>query len=157
MRADPSAHSLTGAINGTIVTAGVLVVAASDSKPDDLAAGAYALATVLVFWIAHGWADALGRRGAGERGASLPDGLRRELPILGAIVPPTVMIAVARILGADNGDALLVAAWTCVVTLGLLGAGIARREGSSPARVALTAAGCAALGIALIALKALVK
>ena len=51
---------------------------------------------------------------------------------------------------------ITIATWVCVAELGLFGGGIARREGASPARIALTGAGCAALGLAMIVLKAFV-
>ena len=61
---------LAGAIYGTIVVAGVLAATEYDDDPEVLETGAYALATVVVFWLAHAWAQTLGRRlvGGAPRG-----------------------------------------------------------------------------------------
>jgi hypothetical protein len=147
---------LTATVNGTIVAAGVLAVSAADPDPNAYEAGLYALATVVVFWLAHGWAHALGLRAAGRRDRHLVRGLVHELPVLRAVVPPLVALAGARLLGAGHESAITIAAWVCVAELGALGAGVAIRERESVLGVALTALGCAALGLAMILLKAIV-
>ena len=154
--AEERAQRLTGTVHGTIVTAGVLAVAGAGEQPVAFNAGVYALATVVVFWLAHGWAHSLGSRVAGDGGRGLLLALRYELPVLEAVVPPLLVLAVADLLGASGETAISIAMWTCVAELGVVGAGVARREGSTPLRVATTAAGCAALGMLMIALKAVV-
>lgn len=154
--ADERAQRLVGTVHGTVVAAGVLAVSAAGDELDALDAGVYALATVIVFWLAHGWAHALGFRAAGRPDHGLLDGLRHQLPVLESVVPPLVALALARILGASDEDAISVAIWVCVGELALFGAGVARREGAPPHRIATTAAGCAALGLAIVALKAAV-
>jgi hypothetical protein len=55
-RLDDEARALrlTGTVVGTIVAAGVLTVSAAAEHPVAFEAGIYAVATVLVFWLAHG-------------------------------------------------------------------------------------------------------
>lgn len=154
--AEERAQRLSGTVIGTIVAAGVLAVSAADEQPDVLDAGLYCLATVFVFWLAHAWAHSLGRRAANDPDHGLVAGLRHELPVLESVVPPLAALAIASALGDSDENAITIAAWVCVAELGLFGAGIARREGASGLRVASTAAGCAALGLAMIALKAVV-
>ncbi len=154
--AEERAQRLTGTVIGTIVAAGVLAVSAADEQPDAFDAGVYMVATVFVFWLAHGWAHGLGRRDAGDRGSGTIAGLRYELPVLESVLPPLAALALASALGDTDENAITIAAWVCVAELGLFGAGIARREGASPLRMASTAAGCAALGATMIALKAIV-
>lgn len=151
------AHRMTGTVNGTIAIAGVLAVAAVDDKLTALQAGAYALGTLVVFWLAHGWAHALGMRDAGLTGYDLLRGVRDELPVLAAGIPPLTVLLVSAILEFDVVDAITAAAWVCVGQLALLGAGIARRERASPARILLTAVGCGSLGFVMILLKTLVS
>lgn len=154
--ADERAQRLVGTVHGTVVAASVLAVSAADGELSAIEVGGYVLATVAVFWLAHGWAHALGLRAAGRPNHGLFDGLRNQLPVLESVVPPLAAVAVARILGATNETAISIAVWVCVGALTLLGAGVARREGSPPHRVAMTAAGCGALGLAMVALKAVV-
>lgn len=154
--AEERAQRLSGTVIGTIVAAGVLAVSAADEQPDAFDAGLYTLFTVIVFWLAHGWAHSLGRRVAGDDDHGTFSGLRHELPVLESVVPPLVALAIASALGDTDENAITIAAWVCVAELGLFGAGIAWREGASPLRVATTAAGCAALGLTMIALKAVV-
>ena len=147
---------LTATVNGTIVAAGVLTVAAAEPNPNAFDAAWYALATVTVFWLAHGWAHGLGMRAARRRDRHLIRGLIHELPVLRAVVPPLVALMLARLFGAEHGNAITLAAWVCVAELGLLGAGVAIREGEPASGILLTTLGCAALGAAMIGLKAIV-
>lgn len=156
MSADERAQRLVGTVHGTVVAAGVLAVSGAGNELDALDAGVYALATVIVFWLAHGWAHALGLRAAGRSDHGLLDGLRHQLPVLESVVPPLAALALARILGATAENAISVAIWVCVGELALFGAGVARREGAPPHRIAMTAAGCAALGLTMVVLKAVV-
>lgn len=150
------AQRLTGTVIGTIVAAGVLTVSAAEDEPLALEAGVYTVATVLVFWLAHGWAQSLGRRVAGDPDQGLIDGLRHELPVLESVVPPVVALAIAAALGESDETAITIAVWVCVGELGVFGGGIAQQEGASRPRIALTAAGCASLGLMMILLKAVV-
>ena len=149
------AERLTGTVVGTIVAAGVLAVSAAEDEPNALEAGIYMVATVFVFWLAHGWARSLGQRVLGADSGLLA-GLRHELPVLESAAPPALALAIAAALGESDENAITIAAWVCVAELGLFGAGIARQERASPGRIALTGAGCAALGLMMILLKALV-
>jgi hypothetical protein len=147
---------LTATVNGTIVAAGVLTVSAADPAPNAFDAAWYTLATVIVFWLAHGWAHGLGMRAARRRDRHLLRGLIHELPVLRAVVPPLAALFLARLLGAEHETAITLAAWVCVGELGLLGAGVAIREGEPVLGILVTALGCATLGVAMIALKAIV-
>ena len=153
--ADERAQRLVGTIHGTLVTAGILAVSGAGHEPDAFEAGLYVFATLIAFWLAHGWAHALGLRAAGLANHRLLDGLRHQLPVLEAAIPPLAALATAAILGSADENAISVALWVCVGELALLGAGVAQREGASPHRIAMTAGGCAALGLALVALKLL--
>ena len=153
------AERLAGAIYGTIVTAGVLVAAGDPSGGDPVDvvdAGVYAVATTVVFWLAHGLSHVLARRAAGHPDASVRRVLRREWPMVAGTWPLLAIMAVATLLGADDQTAISAAVWGSVVVLGLLGLAIARREGASGMEAVLTVLGCAALGGLLVLLKVLV-
>jgi hypothetical protein len=150
---------LAGAIYGTIVVAGVLAAAEYDDKPDVLETGAYALATVVVFWLAHAWAQTLGRRlvGVGPSGRTLRHSLARDWPLVQSAAPPLAAMALAALVGASDETAIDIAFWVCVASLTAWGAVVARREEASIARTITTAAGCGALGLVLVLLKEVVS
>jgi hypothetical protein len=152
------AEQLAGAIYGTIVVAGVLGASQLDDQPDWLETGVYAVATVLVLWAAHAWAQALGRRLVGpehvEQG--LRHSLTRDWPIVQSALPPVAAMALSRLLGASDYTAITIAFWVCVASLAAWGVVIARRERASWARTVSTALGSAVLGVLLVALKELV-
>ena len=157
LRGDERAQRLIGTVHGTIVGASVLAVSGGvTSSLAAVEAGLYVLATVVVFWIAHGWGHALGYRAAGLPEHGFFKCLRDQLPIVESVIPPLVALGLASAVGASADTAIDVAIWVCVGQLGLLGVGVARREGLPPHRVVTTALGCAALGLVMVALKAIV-
>jgi len=154
--ANERAQRLVGTVHGTIVGASVFAVSGGVDSLTPLEAGLYVLSTVVVFWLAHGWGHALGFRAAGHPEHGFFKCLRDQLPIVEAVVPPLAALAIASVLGSTDENAINIAMVVCVGQLGLLGVGVAHREGEPPHRVALTAAGCAALGLVMVALKAIV-
>ena len=157
MTAEARAERLAGAIYGTVVVGGVLAATTLDARPSAIVAGAYALATVVVFWFAHAWARSLGRRATGLRAlyVSTAESLAHDWPLVQAAFPPFAAIAAARLLGASHETAIDVGMWTCVALLAGWGAVIARREGASALGIAARAAACLLLGMVLVLLKAL--
>ena len=147
-----------GGIYGTIVAAGVLVAAGDSSSGavDAVAAGIYAVATTVVFWLAHGFSLALARRAAGHPAARPRVTLSREWPMVAATVPLLAIMAVASLLGASDETAISAAVWGSIVVLGLVGVTIARREEVSRTQAVGAVLGCAALGGLLVLLKVLV-
>ena len=154
--ADASAQRLVGTVHGTIVAAGVLAVSGGADAMAALDAGIYVLATVLAFWLADAWGHALGLRAAGHGAYDLMGSLRSQLPVLESVIPPLGALAIAKLLGATDQSAINISIWVCVGALALLGAGVARREGLPPHRVVRTAVSCGAIGLVMVALKAIV-
>ena len=152
------AERLAGAIYGTIVVAGVLGASQLDEHPDALETGVYSLATVLVLWAAHAWAQTLGRRfvGAEHVEQGLRHSLARDWPLVQSALPPLATMALSGLLGASDYTAITIAFWTCVVMLAAWGVVVATRERASIARTISTAMGCAVLGLLLVGLKELV-
>ena len=156
---EAEAERLAGGVYGTIVAAGVLVAAGDPgggAAVDVVDAGVYALATTVVFWLAHGLSLTLARRAAGHPEASPRLALAREWPMVAATGPLLAIMAAATIVGADDQLAISAAIWGSVAVLGLLGLTIARREEASGVQTALTVLRCAALGGLLVLLKVLV-
>ena len=157
MTAEARAERLAGAIYGTVVVGGVLAATTHNASPSAIDAGVYALATVVVFWLAHAWARSLGRRATGVRSlyVGAAESLAEDWPLVQSAFPPFAAIAAARLLGASHETAIDIGIWTCVAFLGGWGAVIARREGASALGIAARAAACLLLGMVLVGLKAL--
>jgi len=155
----PEAHDraegLAGAIYGTVLVAGVLATTSPDSDPHAGETAFYVIATVLVFWLAHAWALTLGHRAAGSSHGRrrVRHGLAREWPLVQSAVLPLAALGLASLLGASDESAIDIALWTCIAVLAGWGIAIGRREEASRWRTARIAAGCAALGMVMVALK----
>ena len=95
---------LAGAIYGTIVVAGVLATTEGDDNPDALETALYALATVFVFYLAHAWAQTLGRRlvGVGAPKGALRHSLARDWPLVQSALPPLGAMAIAALFELDD-------------------------------------------------------
>lgn len=149
---------LSGGIYGTILVAGVLA-ASSEKSPELADTAVYVLSTVLVFWLAHAWADSLARRvtqtRSGLRGFRTT--LANQWPLVQSAFPPIAVMVVASALGASAQAAVNWAAWSCVVLLAGWGVIVARREKSSKLGMVGTSAACAALGLVMIGLKAVLN
>lgn len=152
------AERLAGAIYGTIVVAGVLAASDYDEQPEAFDTGVYALCTVLVLWVAHAWAQTLGRRFVGGGGLrhALRHSLRRDWPLVQTALPPLGATALARLFGASDETAISIGFWVCLASLGAWGAIIAHRERATTARTVGAALMSAMLGLALVVLKELV-
>jgi len=153
------AERLAGAIYGTIVVAGVLAATEWDDDPQAFDTAVYAVATVCVFWLAHAWAQTLGRRivGVGPSGRALRHSLARDWPLVQSALPPLAAMGIAGLLGASDQTALDVGFWVCVASLGAWGGFVAYREQASAAGIGVAAVGGAALGLLLVVLKELVS
>ena len=148
------ADQLSGAIYGTIIVAGLLAATGPDDDPEIWPTALWVLVTVVVFWLAHSWSLSIARRATGltPRGG-LRESLAHHWPLVQSAFPPLAVMLMAALLGADDERAILIAAWSCVVLLGAWGFVVGRQEHDSPARIALTSLGCAALGLLLVVLK----
>lgn len=152
------AEQLSGGIYGTIVVAGLLAATGPDDDPEVWPTALWVAITVLVFWLAHSWSLSIARRATGidaER-----RGLRRTLvhhwPIVQAAFPPLLVMLIASVLGASDETAISIAAWSCVLLLAGWGVVVGRQEHDSPARIAVTSLGCAALGAMMVVLKVVI-
>ncbi|SEA37401.1 hypothetical protein SAMN04515680_0165 [Leifsonia sp. 21MFCrub1.1] len=116
------------AIYGTIVYASVIAATAVDNEDSGSAVQilVFSLVSIVVFWLAHVYSDALGFHGDADRLSDrMRDSLRHALfessGMLEAAVIPSIplLLASLRILPADLGVSL--ALWLCVLLLALLG------------------------------------
>jgi hypothetical protein len=128
----------------------------------NLGAGAMMAAlavTALVFALAHAWATALARS-ADDRQALSPghllDGIRHEWPMVEAVAPALVALALAAVGIYSESTGLWVAIIANTVLLFVWGAILRHRAAGSPVEFLAAGLTTAMLGLVLVALKVLV-
>lgn len=135
---------------------GALLAAESglhDSYLDTIASVAIA---VTVYWLAHAYADVLGRRLAvhgrltvGALGRALVE----ESAIIRGAALPLLVLVLAWIIGAAEQTAVTAALWSTVAGLVAFELIAGVRSRATPAELALDVAVGTAMGVAIIALK----
>jgi hypothetical protein len=151
---EPEANP-AGAIYGTI-TAGALLAAESDRRettPE--AVGAVAVALVL-YWLAHAYAQALGERLEDNqpfRVRNLLVQLRHSATIVRGSTLPLGAMLIAWAVGARTNESVVAALITAALSLVLLEVVAGVRGRCSRAEVATQAAVSAVLGVGVLALK----
>ena len=115
---------------------------------------------MVVVWLAHVYADFVGRGGRIEVG----DPLRRlaracvaELPVLASSIPTLIAIAVCRLTGASVSTTGYVGLVATITTMVAAATYAARSAGAGRAGAALAAVGALVIGAALIAAKVALK
>jgi hypothetical protein len=117
-----------------------------------------AVLTVGVYWLAHAYADLLGRRLSAHghlTGQELLRALAHDWAIVRGTMLPLLALLVAWAAGASQTTAVSAAVWTCavgLVTFELL-AGI--RAKSTPGELALEGCVGTVMGLSIVALRAI--
>lgn len=149
-----------GAIYGSLLAASVVAgTSPADTAPKPGQLAILLLATGFVFWIAHVYARLFG----GAHPPNQPgwqvirDVALRERPIAEAVIPPAAAATAGMLLGVSDSATAWLA--LCVAVAGQIGWAIvaAVASGAKPWIIALSAVVNLALGLVLIALKALLS
>jgi hypothetical protein len=123
-RLDPT-RDISAVIYGTILT-GATIVAVAEGTHNALEMAVTVVVTLMVFWVAHAYAEALGNpRGGVPSWVALEQELAAESPLVLACVVPLAALLVARALGASFDLATSVAVALSIALLfnyGLLSA-----------------------------------
>ena len=151
------ARQIAGGIYGTIVTAAILATVGTELPAVDQAVAV--LITLIVYWIAHDYADLLGSHIAGAEQPGwrdIRDALTASWTMVSASFLPLVVLLAATVAGAsdNNADSAGLAAAALALVLYALAAGRAASLGRRPQIV--IAASAAGLGLAMIGLKVFV-
>jgi hypothetical protein len=142
------------AVYGTVLVAG-LIYAFSMYDKETWQIFSTTLGTVLVFWIAHVYAEIVANREVAFSRA-VHDALERSAGLLWAMIVPLGVMLLAALGALPDAVAVPIALWSAVVILGVLGwFAVASRSDKWWTRI-LGALLTAGLGLALIALKALI-
>jgi hypothetical protein len=139
-----------------IIAIGTLLAAESgrhEGYPDLIGS---AVIAALMFWLAHAYSDALGRRLLTAERLSLK-GLWRafvdEWAIVRGAMVPLLAILITWILGAEQETALTIALWAAVGSVVLLELAAGIRSRASPGELALDVGVGMTIGVAIFALK----
>jgi hypothetical protein len=139
-----------------VLAIGAVLAAESGSHEDYVDTAGSAVIAILLYWLAHAYADVLGRRlqsHAPLRIAILGRALRDEAAILLGAVPALLALLLCWAFGAALASGVEAALWTTVASLIAfeLLAGIRAR--ATPRELALEAGVGVTMGLAIIALK----
>jgi hypothetical protein len=142
---------------GVIVT-GALLAAESglhDNYLETFASGALA---ALLYWLAHAYADVLGRRLRSSRrltARELGESLLHEGAVIRGAAIPLLALLIAAILGADRETGVSIAIWTAAGSIVVLELIAGLRSHATRGEILLEAAVGITMGLGVIALKAL--
>jgi hypothetical protein len=151
------AHNPAGSIYGTVLADSVLAVEAE--RQTTLRDLIYAeLVTVLIYWLAHVYAEFLGsQQGVGRRGwpRRLAETMSHEWSLVTASFVPLLAVLLASAVGASVQTASLADMWTGVGSLILWGEIAGRQSGSGTWASLAYGLVSGAFGVALILLRVL--
>ncbi len=154
----PLKTNYAGAIYGTILSMAVISASSKDPELGPVAVAGWAVATALVFFLAHVYSAivAAGFARPGRATGLLRSEARREWPMVqGALVPAAVMLLAP--LGIIEDDrASYVAVWTGVAMLVGAGLVVGRKESLGWGRSMIIGSINGAIGMIIVALKVFV-
>ena len=144
-----------GAVYGTIVATAVIAAAAGHASPELILTAT--VATLVVFWLAHVYADFLdhGLRQARFHFTVLPGIMARELSMLAAPALSVVFLLLGAVGLFDERLAIRLALWNGVVQLVAWGTEVGHRRGQAWPAALLTGLVNGAFGVAIIILEVL--
>jgi hypothetical protein len=150
---------LADAVYGAILVIAVVAALSEDPTATSWAILGGALATSLVFWIVHVYAEMLDRRTVGDTTPTWPliqSAAWQEWPLVQAALPPLVplLLSAAGLFGRSLAVTLSIGVGLAELAAWGYAAGQATQE--SKLRSTLTAGGAVALGALLAVLKNLV-
>lgn len=148
-----------GAVHGTVLV-GALIAAQGAHDPIDVSRSVtLVLLTLVLYWLAHVYAEMVGRRieaGQRPRRRDVRQLLNEEWPLVGASFGPLGAVVLADLVGADPNTAVLAGLWmtTAILVGWALVAGL--RSHLRIVELVLDVVVSAGIGISLIVLKVLV-
>jgi hypothetical protein len=144
-----------GAIYGTIVASAVIAATAEHESPEVVLAAT--VATLLVFWLAHVYADFLdhGLRHGGSDLQVLAAIMGQELSMLAAPALSILLLLLGALGLLDEELAVRLALWSGVVQLVAWGIDVGRRRGGGWPAALLVGLVNGAFGLAIVVLEVL--
>jgi hypothetical protein len=155
----PGHANIASAIYGTILVTAVVAGTAASEEVSVAGGILIVLATTLVFWLAHFYANLLALRLTIKRRPAWPEVRRlsgEEWPLVQAGALPILILLLAETGLYGRDTAFAVAMWSGVAALFFWGVVYARYEGSGVAGALASGTFNAALGLIVVALKVIV-
>lgn len=146
-----------GAVYG-IITIGALLAAESGARETYAETVGSAVIAMLLYWIAHSYADVLGLRLLEQEPfgwRTLGQTFARDWTIVKGASVPLLALLVAWATGAEQATALAVGVWAAVASLIAFEFAAGIRSQAKPAELALEVLVGATMGLAILALRAL--
>jgi hypothetical protein len=153
------AGNAAGVVYG-VITVGALMAAESGRHESYVDAIASAVFATLLYWLAHAYADLLGRRlDTGERLTvrTLARALAHDWAIVRGAAIPVLALVISWLLGASRESGVTAALRTAVVAVVVLELLAGIRARSTAPELLLKAAVGVTMGIALLAVKGVLR
>ena len=154
-RLEPSGD-LRGVIYGTVVAGSVMAIASQHTEVVERL-GLEVFGTLVVYWLAHAYCEALWERyahGARLRLSEVGAALVHEIGILKGGVAPIAVTVAARLTGAELGTAVWLGLWTAVLVLFVTGLVAGLRSGARGAELLVDGVIGGLFGLVLVLFKA---
>jgi hypothetical protein len=151
--------NVAGVIYG-VITVGALMAAEAGRHESYVDKVASALIATLLYWLAHAYADLLGGRlGTGDRltAATLARALGHDWAIVRGAALPLLALVIAWIAGASQEAGVTAALRTAVITVVLLELVAGARARTTPGELLLKGAVGVTMGLAILALKGVLR
>jgi hypothetical protein len=143
-----------------IITVGALMAAESGRHESYVDSISSALIATLLYWLAHAYAELLGRRLAtGDRltPGSLARALGHDWAIVRGAALPLAALVIAWLVGASQEAGVTAALRTAVVTVVVFEVVAGIRAKSTPGELLLKAAVGVTMGLAILAMKSILR
>lgn len=150
--------NLAGAIYG-VITATAVIAATSAHGESIVATLAGTVATLVVFWLAHVYAEVLAHHLSGGHRPSMAvvrAALVKQLPVIEAPAPSVLLLLLGALGLLEPVRAVNLALWTGVAQLAAWGIAYARQQGWPWSVAAVAGVINGGLGASVIVLKALI-
>ncbi|HEV7162106.1 MAG TPA: hypothetical protein VGN25_02520 [Solirubrobacteraceae bacterium] len=139
-----------------VIVIGALLAAESGRRETHLDTAASAAIAAGLYWLAHSYAEVLGRRLSMQEQlttAALAQALGHNWAILRGAATPVLALVIAWATGAGQQTAITAALWSAVASLVALELIAGIRSRAAPGELALEVAVGMAMGLGIIALK----
>ena len=150
--------NLAASVYGTVLVSSVIVGLGKSRLTAGQMMAAVAV-TALVFALAHAWSNALARSASDRKALAVDhlwDGIRHEWPMVTAVMPALIALALAALGAYSAKTGLWVALSANTLALFCWGAILRHRAAGTAFEWVMAGATTAMLGLVLVALKALV-
>jgi hypothetical protein len=152
-------REVAGTIYGTILVLALVAGLSEDETVDAWQLLVSVVATTIVFWVAHAYAEVLSKRVVAGRSLSWHEtwsALSAEWSMVRAGVPAVIALGLAELGAYSTDTGVDIAIGLGVASLFALGLQLGRREGATRLQTLASAVLNASLGLVIVVLKVLV-